>query len=354
MQTSMLLGRRACAACPVGCTRIVEVKEGPFAGVRPEYGGPEYESVAAFGSLCGNDNLEAIALANQLCNVYGMDVISAGSAIAFALDCYEEGLLTEKDIGFEIKWGDPAVVVKLVELIARRDGIGDLLAEGTTGAARKIGGDAQKLAVAVKGLEMGMHDARGKKSLSLSYATAPRGATHCEGLHDTFFAAGAPDLGIEPIEDPYTLEGKSVSAEIVENYSSFLNSVPLCVFNTYGFGVANVAETTGLIASATGWKDFSHEEEMVIGSRNHNLARAFTVRESGGTADDKLPHKISQALRDGATKGQKISPEEISKALAEYFAVRDWNETGVPTREKLMELGLDEAATALHGYGGAK
>ena len=354
MQNSILVGRRACQACPIGCTRIVEVKNGPFAGVRPEYGGPEDEAVAAFGSLCGNKNVEAIALANQNCNIYGMDVISAGSAIAFAMDCFERGILTEKDAGFKITWGDPEVVIKLVDLMAKREGIGDLLAEGTAGAARKLGGEAPKLAVEVKGLELGMHDSRGKKSLGLSYATSPRGATHCEGMSDNFLEGGAPDLGVDPITDPYTLEGKPASAVKVENYISFGNSIPVCAFMNYALGVPNTKETTGMIASATGWKDLTLAEELVIGDRNHNLARAFTVRESNGKADDRLPHKMSKALPDGAAKGHNISPKELSKALKEYYGVRGWDENGVPTKEKLEELGLEDEAKKLHGKGGSK
>lgn len=295
MQKSILLGHRACQACQIVSTRIVEIKDGPFAGVRPEYGGPEYEAIAAFGSLCGNDSIEAVGLANQNCNIYGMDVISAGSAIAFAMDSFEHGLLTDKDVGFGITWGDPEVVIKLVDLMAKR-----------------------------------------------------------ESMHDDFLAAGAPDWGIDPITDPYALEGKAASAMKVENYGSFGNSVPICVFMNYVFGAPNTKETTGMIASATGWKDLTLQEELVVGNRNHNLTRAFTVRESNGKADDRLPHKISTVLQDGATKGQSISPEELSKAMKEYFQVRGWDDNGVPTKKKLEELGLENEALKLHGKGGSK
>jgi aldehyde:ferredoxin oxidoreductase len=348
MKGSILLGHRACMACPVGCTRVNEVKEGPFAGVRPEYGGPEYEAVAALGSLCGNGNLESIAMANQKCNAYGMDVISTGAAIAFAMDCAANGILSEKDVGFPLRWGDAEAVVRLVDLIARREGIGDLLAEGVAGAAGRIGGDAPSLAVHVKGLDPGMHEARGKKALVLSYATSPRGATHMEGYHDS--PAGAPAFGIPAGLDPYSLEGKANVVAPLENYNSFLNSVPMCMFVGPSF-MSNLDEVTGMLASATGWSDLTFQEELAVGERNHNLARAFTARESGGKPDDRLPPKLSMALKGGATDGQRFSDEEVAKALKQYYAARGWDTVGVPTRKKLLELGLERAAFELHGKG---
>ncbi|MGQ9631093.1 MAG: aldehyde ferredoxin oxidoreductase family protein [bacterium] len=352
MKNTILLGHRACQACPIGCTRVVEVKGGPFGGVRPEYGGPEYETVAALGSLCWNNNLEAIALANQMCNAYGMDTISTGSVIAFAMDCFEGGLLTEKDVGFRLAWGDPQAIVKLVGLIAKREGIGDLLAEGTRKAAQKIGGDAPKLAVEVKGLEMGMHEARGKKGLGISYATAPRGADHMEGFHDPAYTKdnAAPELGIVKGMDRFTLEGKPKAVCAVENYNSFIDSLPICSFMSLPIaGIKNTDEITGMLAAATGWNDLTFEEEIAIGERNYNLARAFTVREGGGRADDRLPWKMSKPLPEGASKDQIISQKDLAEALREYYKIRGWTKDGVPSKNKLVELGLEDVAERLHG-----
>ena len=347
---NVLIGRRACLSCPIGCTRVARVADGPYAGVRPEYGGLEYETVAAFGSLCLNTDLEAMSLANQKCNAYGMDTISAGSLVAFAMECFEKGLLTEKQIGFKLKWGDAEATVKMVDLIAKRQGIGELLAEGTRRAARKIGGKAPELAVEVKGLELGMHEARGKKGLGLSYATAPRGADHMEGFHDHVFMApdSMPELGIVEPMDRFSLEGKPKAVSVVENYNSFINSIPICSFMSMAVaGIHNSEEVTGILAAATGWEDLSLEEELAIGERNYNLARAFTLRESNGKADDRLPHKMTQPLPSGATEGQAVTEKDLKRALAEYYRVRGWSGDGVPTREKLGELGLEDVASSL-------
>jgi len=350
MAGSILIGHRACQSCPVGCTRVVRVDGGPFAGARAAYGGPEYETVAAFGSLCMNSNIEAIALINQKCNAYGLDTISAGTVVAFAMDCVEKGIIGEKEIGFRLSWGDAHAMVRLIDAIARREGIGALLAEGTREAARKLGGEAPELAVEVKGLELGMHESRGKKGLGISYATAPRGADHMEGFHDTAFASAdaMPELGIVEAMDRFALAGKARAVARVEDYTSFVNSLPICSFMSLTVaGIHNTGELTGMLAAATGWKDIGLEEELAIGERNYVLARAFTMRESGGQAVDRLPFKITQSMPEGATKGQKISAEELKSALAEYYQVRGWSEDGRPTAKKLRELGLDAVAGSL-------
>jgi len=354
MKHTILLGHRACAACPVGCTRVVQVSGGPFGGVRPEYGGPEYETVAAFGSLCENRNLEAIALLNQRCNVYGLDTISAGTAIAFAMECFEQGILTEREIGFRLDWGDAPAMVRLLDMIARREGIGDLLAEGTRRAASQLGRGASDLAVEVKGLEFGMHEARGKKGLALSYATAPRGADHMEGFHDPSLAVpnAWPELGVTETMDRFTLEGKPRAVRLAEDYTSFINSLPLCSFMSLTVGgIRNTDEISGLLAAATGWTDVTLAEEMAIGERAYNLARAFTVRENGGTADDRLPAKLSRRLRDGASRDQVITDQDLGPALQEYYRLRGWSETGTPTQTKLKELGLEDVPQQLAGKG---
>jgi aldehyde:ferredoxin oxidoreductase len=354
MKHTILIGHRACQACPVGCTRVVQVPGGPFGGVRPEYGGPEYETVAAFGSLCENRDLEAIALLNQRCNAYGLDTISAGSAIAFAMECVEKGILTERQIGFPLAWGDAPAMVRLLDLIARREGIGDLLAEGARRAAAQLGHGASDLAVEVKGLEFGMHEARGKKGLALSYATAPRGADHMEGFHDPSLAVpnAWPELGVTETMDRFSLEGKPRVVRLAEDYTSFINSLPLCSFMSLTVGgIRNTEEITGMLAAATGWSDLTLAEEMAIGERAYNLARAFTVRESGGRADDRLPAKLARRLRDGAARDQVITNQDLQPALQEYYRLRGWSEAGTPTEAKLTELGLADVAGQLAGKG---
>jgi aldehyde:ferredoxin oxidoreductase len=354
MKNTILLGHRACEACPVGCTRVVQVPGGPFGGVRPEYGGPEYETVAAFGSLCKNRDLEAIALLNQRCNAYGLDTISAGSAIAFAMECFEQGILTEREIGFRLEWGDATAMVRLLDMIARREGIGDLLAEGTRRAAVEIGHGAPDLAVEVKGLEFGMHEARGKKGLAISYATAPRGADHMEGFHDTSLGVpnAWPELEVTQTMDRFALEGKPRVVRLAEDYTSFINSLPLCSFMSLTVGgIRNTDEISGMLAAATGWTGLTLAEEMAIGERAYNLARAFTVRESGGRAVDRLPAKLARSLRDGASRNQTITGHDLQHSLQEYYQLRGWSETGTPTETKLQELGLADVAQQLAGQG---
>jgi len=354
MKNTILIGHRACQSCPVGCTRVVRVPGGPFGGVRPEYGGPEYETVASFGSLCENRDLEAIALLNQRCNAYGLDTIQREADLAFAMECFEKGLLTEREIGFPLPWGDAPTMVRLLDLIARREGIGDLLAEGARRAAAVLGRGASDLAVEVKGLELGMHEARGKKGLALSYATAPRGADHMEGFHDPSLAVpnAWPELGVTEAMDRFTLEGKPRAVRLAEDYTSFINTVPLCSFMSLTVGgIRNTEEITGMLAAATGWSDLTLAEEMAIGERAYNLARVFTVRESGGAADDRLPAKLARRLRGGASREQVVGNRDIQAALQEYYRLRGWSETGAPTEAKLTELGLADVVGQLAGKG---
>jgi aldehyde:ferredoxin oxidoreductase len=286
--------------------------------------------------------------------VYGLDTIGAGSAIAFAMECFEKGILTEQQIGFPLHWGDAPAMVRLLDMIARREGVGDLLAEGTRRAAAQIGRGAPELAVEVKGLEFGMHEARGKKGLAISYATAPRGADHMEGFHDPSLAVpnAWPELGVVEAMDRFSLDGKPRVVRLAEDYTSFINSVPLCSFMSLTIGgIRNTEEISGMLAAATGWTDLTLAEEMAIGERAYNLARAFTVRESGGTADDRLPAKLSRRLRDGASRDQVITDQDLGPALQEYYRMRGWSETGTPTETKLKELGLEDVAQQLAGKG---
>jgi aldehyde:ferredoxin oxidoreductase len=273
------------------------------------------------------------------------------------MECFEKGILTEKEIGFRLDWGDAAAMVRLLDMIARREGVGDLLAEGTRRAAATLGCGASGLAVEVKGLEFGMHEARGKKGLALSYATAPRGADHMEGFHDPALAVpnAWPELGVTEAMDRFTLEGKPRVVRLAEDYTSFINSLPLCSFMSLPIGgVRNTEEISGMLAAATGWRDITLEEEMAIGERAYNLARAFTVRESGGKADDRLPPKLSRSLRDGASRDQVITDEDLKGALQEYYRLRGWSENGTPTETKLTELGLEDVAQQLAATGGSR
>ena len=332
MIETMVVKRKACRYCPIGCRREVEIREGPFSPVIPEYGGPEYETLASFGSLCMNDNLESIAFANQLCNAYGMDTISTGVVVAFTMDCFEKGILSEKDVGFPVRWGDPNAIVRLIQMIARREGLGNLLAEGVKKASEKIGKDTFRFAAHVKGLEIPMHEPRGKKGMAISYAAAPRGANHLEGFHDTFFMSEnpAPELGITKPLDPFTLLDKPKLVKKVEDLSSFQNSLILCSFTVRTIGAErNVDLIVNIVKAATGW-DFSLDEALEIGARNYDLARVFSVREGISRKDDVLPEIFSYPIPEGNSKGQRILRDEMDEALTAYYACRGWTSDGAP------------------------
>jgi len=354
MSEAILVKRDACFACPIACKRVVRADE-PYK-VDESYGGPEYETMASLGSLLMNDNLVAIAKANELCNKYSIDTISAGMCIAFAMECYENGILTRKDVdGLDLTWGNADTIVKLVEKIGMREGIGDLLAEGVVRMAEKIGGESGKFALHIKGMELPMHEPRGKKGLGLSYATSNRGACHLQSYHDTSFESEtfvAPEIGLSPplVPLPRTYLGpeKVKQTVINQDWMSFLNSVCFCRFTIYpaGTSVSNVA---GIVSSITGW-DLTPSEMLTIGERAWNLCRAFNVREGIARKDDTLPERFEEPLPDGATEGESISKEELNKALDLYYELRGWDvESGIPSREKLEGLGLKYAANKLRG-----
>jgi len=339
-----LAARKACSACTVACIKQLSVPYAPGGPVVPAYGGPEYETLSAFGSLCENDAVEVIAAANQLCNSHGLDTISAGASVAFALECYEKGILTRSDVGLDLSWGDPASILGLLKRILAREGIGDMLAEGVRRAAAAIGRGAEQCALEVKGLEVPMHEPRGKQGLGISYAVAPRGATHMDGFHDTMVVRenSCPELGILEPFDRFTLLGKPPVVKRFEDWRAAINSLILCVFTTRETGPArSYGSIVEMTAAATGW-DLSLEELLEIGDRNHTLTRCYAVREGIGDRDDRLPEKFSRPMTQGPSAGRAISPEELRRALEEYYRVRGWDERGAPRWEALRELGLEE------------
>ena len=345
MKETIRIKTEACPRCPVACKMVVQVDEGAYAPVLPEYGGPEYESVASLGSLLGIDNLDAISRMNMLCNAYSLDTISTGVCIAFAMECYEKGILTEEDTdGIELTFGNADAAIKIVEKIALRDGFGSILAEGVRRAAKKIGKGSQTFAVEVKGLEAPMHEPRGKKGLGLIYAVSNRGACHVQSMHDDDLEAAnmAPEIGIkDSLPRLETSREKVIAMKKTQDYVALINSLVVCECIYYFGGVyyrpANLVE---LITAVTGW-DYTVEEFMTTGERINTLCRAFNVREGITRRDDRLPPRFNRALEGGPTEGQLITREEFENMLNDYYDVCGWDiETGVPRKEKLEELGL--------------
>ena len=352
MTKTILKKRWTCYACPVACIRVVETKE-PYE-VDPRYGGPEYETVAAFGSLCMNDNLVAIAKANELCNKYTIDTMSTGVVVAFAMECYEKGLITREDTdGIDLTWGNHEAIIQLVEKIAKREGIGDILAEGVMRAAEKIGKGADTFALHIKGQEIPMHEPRGKKGVGLSYAISNRGACHLQAPHDDDFLDErnlAPEIGLFPTIAPrhrtYAGREKVQLVKIGEDVYSLFDCLVVCKSTAYPNGIS-IETLVGIINSVTGWSA-PPMELITVGERVVNLCRAFNVREGITRNDDRLPSRLMEPLPEGLYKGEAIPKETLDKMLDYYYEMRGWNvTTGIPSKKKLEELGLGYVAEEL-------
>ena len=346
MAKTILKRKNTCTECPVACKREVEVSKGPYAPVNPFYGGPEYENVAALGSLLLIGDLEAVSKGNQLCNAYGLDTISTGTIIAWLMECYERGIISSKSIdGIKATWGNADAALKLIEKIARRDGIGNLLAEGVKRATRKIGEGSERYAVEVKGLEIPMHEPRAKKGLGLSYATSNRGGCHMQAFHDTGLEVAnvAPEIGIsKPLDRHDTSRDKVEIIKGSQDWVAVTNSLMICTSPGWtGFNYTRPAFLTEALNSVTGWS-MNVKDLMTIGERMNNLCRCFNVREGITRADDCLPRRFTEdSLPDGPSKGHRIPKEQLGDMLDDYYALRGWDvKNGIPTREKLIELGL--------------
>jgi len=356
MTDTILKENDTCYGCIIRCKRVVEVK-GRY-NVDPLYGGPEYETVATMGSYCGIDDLEAIAKANEICNKYGMDTISCGATVAFAMDCYENGILTKEDTGgIELRFGNAEAMVQMVQMIAERKGLGKLLAEGSYRAAQKIGKGAEKLAVTCKKQEYPAHVPQAKRSLALIYAVNPFGADHMSSDHDPNYSPehSTPEtlerlseLGLIHPLDIHDLSVEKVRYALYTEYvHSLLDSLGTCQF-VWGpsWQLYDLAQLRDLIQAVTGWRT-SLYELMLVGQRRLNMMRVFNARE-GITKDvEMLPPKGFIALKGGATDGVAVSKEEFLKARELYYQMAGWDENGVPTPGKLAELGLDWAIDLL-------
>lgn len=344
---TILIRTNTCPYCPIPCNRIVQTHH-PYK-VDPDYGGPEYETTAALGSFCMNDNLASVAKANELCNKYGMDTISAGVTIAFAMECYEKGLITINDTdGLDLSWGNHNSLVQLIERIAIRQGIGDLLAEGVRAAAKKIGRGAEEYAMHVKGLEIPMHEGRGKKGHGFSYAISNRGACHLQMESDDLFEETLyPEIGIDETikaDRLYAGPEKVKLVNIVNNLFLLYDCLPICRWTVYPCGGKRLETFSDIISAATGW-DITMDELMTVGERVCNLERAFNVREGITRKDDTLPKRLmEEPLPDGPYEGETLSKDVLDKMLDYWYDFRGWDKkTGIPLNEKLKELDLEYA-----------
>jgi len=351
MTETMLKRNHTCFACAIRCKRVVE-SEWKGRAIEGRYGGPEYETIATFGPYCGVDDLKAVAYASQLCNEYGLDTIGSGATISWAMECFENGVLTEEEIGFPLRFGDAEAMVRATEMLAKREGFGDILAEGSRKAADKIGKGHEYL-ITVKGSELPAHMPRVKRSLGLIYAVNPFGADHQSSEHDAGIEEGTSErslsnlklIGVDEVVPRKSLgPGKIKYAHKTHQYYSFLDSADLCQFV---FGLTWVVhgpeEIITLTRAVTGWDDFDADELLLIGERRLNMMRAFNMREGLSRLDDKLPDKLFKPLKGtGPSANSAYSLEELEFAKDEYYRLSGWeNETGNPTEETLSRLGLE-------------
>lgn len=350
MTETILKERDTCYACAVNCKRVVATAWHGHE-VQPRYGGPEYETLATFGSYCGIKDLDAVAYANQLCNAYGLDTIGAGATIAWAMECFANGVLTEAEIGFPLAYGDAAAMIKALELLAKREGVGEVLALGSRQAADKLGKGHDYL-ITVKGAEAPAHMPQAKRSLGLIYAVNPFGADHQSSEHDPMIEEGAADLymnrlkllGFDSTQAVRSLGDDKIRFALkTQQFYSFLDSADLCQF-VWGPGwtLYGPTETVDMVRMVTGWSDFSLDELMAVGERRLNMLRQFNAREGLTREQDKLPKKFFKALQgEGPTAGVALTEEEMTYALDTYYELSGWDKaTGNPTRETLERLDL--------------
>ncbi len=347
MAETILDDTHTCYGCVIRCKRNAKVTE-PYT-VDPKYGGPEYETLASLGSNCGVKDLKAIAKANEICNKYGVDTISTGVSISFAMECFQKKLITQKDSGgITLHFGDSDAMLQMVEEIAQREKFGRILGEGVKRASEHIGKESWRFAVHVKGQEVPMHEPRLKKGLGIGYAVSPTGADHIHNMHDTLYqkvGANMKELQALGILEPLSanaLNPKKIRLLIYEScWKHFMNSAVLCYFTPW-----YNSNTPSLVNAVSGWNTTTWEL-MKVGERAITMARAFNLREGLTSDDDMLPARIAQPLKSGPTAGEKIIQEEVNQCKEIYYRMLGWDEKGVPTNEKLYELDIDWAIDQL-------
>ncbi|MGB2826457.1 MAG: aldehyde ferredoxin oxidoreductase family protein [Thermoplasmata archaeon] len=334
LKTRIFVRKKACFSCGIACGSFAKVRDGLFKGSSTE--GPEYETLGLAGSNCGVKNIEAVVKFSEDCDRFGLDTMSAGSAVGFAMDIYEKGIITKEDTGgLDLRFGNEEAYAKMPEMISlRTTKLGDLLAEGTLRAAKAIGKDTEKLVIHSKGSEYPAYDPRGSIGMALAYATSDRGADHNRAWPVASDAYGEGD--------PWSTEGKAAICHEEQIMKSHKWSMIFCDF--YGVSDENMAmyytAVTGLPADAN-WLN-------AVGVRVWNLVRAFNVREGFSRKDDTMPDRMStEPLPSGKTEGKTVSREAFEKMLNEYYALWGWDEQGRPTKKTLEDAGLSDIVGTL-------
>lgn len=355
MTETILKERDTCYACVVRCKRVVEITEGQYKA-DPLYGGPEYETLSTFGSYCGINDLAAISLANQICNEYGVDTITCGATIAFAMECYEKGIIGSAQTGgIVLRFGNTQAMLDTLQQIVTNSGpLGKVLSQGSERAAKVWGPEAEDCLITIKGEEAPAHMPQAKRSLALIYAVNPFGADHQSSEHDPMYEEGTAQLYLDRLAlldlkdpPPYgSLDAEKVRfATYTQIFYSILDTLELCQF-VWGpaWTLYGPSETVDFVRAVTGW-NVSLDELMKVGQRRLNMLRAFNAREGFTRKDDKLPKKFFKALQGaGPTAGVAIDPAEFEAALDMYYQLLAWTPDGIPTRTALSDLGIEWVA----------
>jgi aldehyde:ferredoxin oxidoreductase len=343
--------QKAGFSCPNGCDHLFVVSEGPFAG---SYGcGVELANLGDFGPKIGCDEMSLAFKAGELCDQYGIDYFDMTSIIAYAMECFQRGIITEKDTdGLRLDWGSADAILRLIELTARREGIGEIFAKGMAEAAKLIGRDSEKYMMHTKGQSLVMREPRASKGWALAYAVSTRGPCHVRAHLPETYPADNWDSAVQGILAKYNdptnhliEEGKGELVAWHENLQAFKNSLELCLFSAYTW-MFSVPQMLARYCNAVTGFSIDEHEVLKIGERIINIERAFNAREGFGRAQDTLPERmLKEPMPDGPAKGQVV---DLDAMLDDYYEVRGWDKaTGIPTMEKLLELGLDDVVRDL-------
>lgn len=345
--------RDTCQACPINCKQVfVHQADDERQRLDPRYGGAEYEGMAALGSCCGVGDTLAVLKANELCNQHGLDAISTGMAIAFVMDCFEHGFLSSRDTGgLDFRWDNADLLVQAVEMIAKREGFGDVLAEGVARMNARFGARTDPLNLTVKGQELPMHEPRLKHLLGLGYAVAPVGADHEMNVHDTEYTIEGPalqrvnavlDQKVGPLSNTLLNEEKMTVFIHELNWKHFQDSAVLCHFYPYNY--QQMAETLSGISGV----EYNPREVLAVGERAQVLSRLYNLREGFTAEDDRLPKRVMQAFKEGPLAGVELKPETFNWAKRRFYELMAWEpETGVPGSASLERLELGELLGAM-------
>lgn len=357
MHEKLVIGQEGCYACPVRCKRVCKLDK-PFK-IDPIYGGPEYESIAALGSLCGMTDARYMVKANELCNRYGLDTISTGATIAFVMECVQRKVISKEILeGIDLTWGNGDAMLEMIRKIAFREGIGDALAEGTKRLSEKWGKGSEKFAMQVKGQEYAMHEPRGKFGVGLAFAVSNTGADHLQHEHDGAFDpqlagyahhADEPSafmkelfpLGIlEPVKSLYIGREKVRLFTYYQHYWSLFDCLGVCIFVFAPVRTFKMPMVVDMVNCATGWNT-SLWELMKVGERATTMARVFNIKHGKTKDEDKLPERTLEPMGKGAIEGTTIPRDEFYEAIRCYYGMMGWDrETGIPTYGKLDELDI--------------